>query len=59
MSGAEKRAFFAREISRFPFGKTAVFPIVFLPENGAFVRAGRRMADVGMRIFGKMKGMGA
>jgi hypothetical protein len=59
MSGGENRAVFGAETCRFPGGKTTVFPCVFLQENGAFSPAARGVADVGMRIFGKMKGMGA
>ncbi|MCT4683516.1 MAG: hypothetical protein N4A39_07260 [Roseicyclus sp.] len=59
MSGGENRAVFGAETCRFPGGKTAVFPCVFLQENGAFSPAARGVADAGMRIFGKMKGMGA
>jgi hypothetical protein len=58
--GGEKHAFFAAEISRFPHGKTAVFPFVLRAQNACcadWTACG--VQPLGLRIFGKMMGRDA
>lgn len=56
MSGGEKQVFFAREISRFPTGKTRVFPCGLRKQTAHLAQGLRAMTGGGMRSFGKVEG---
>ena len=58
MSGGEKQVFFAREISRFPTGKTRVFPHGLRKQTAHVARGLCAVAGGGMRVFGKVEGEG-